>query len=335
MSKTSVKLRACWVTLSVAVFALVVSMSSLGGVAAPKKEAASKGPTATPKSAGPTQAPTATPTPTPTPSPPPIPFFLQNKKKIVFVLAVGDDRKTSKMLLAGFTQHMQPRVPENVVLISQPDWTTANILTQCAPKPPSRVASKIAEQNVQGYLIIRLLATTSWISHRILKEVPTSAIDADALYAECQPSLLPEHAAYTWHENALYELGTRKVLNLSALSLVFPLIALYEAVIPSKTSTTTTTRTFPTPPGGGVSQVVDTTSSSTNSNQGSSTNTLTAAILTGAIDYSKNVAQAIPPGDAETWDAVNIVSENIAIRACPQKAEAPPTPSNVAPFCMP
>lgn len=254
---------------------------------------------------------------------------------MIALSAPGEADSTRNKMLAGLTEAMQRTlIPGAPQLIAMPDWGIEQFTSAC-----TNAGSE--NYNVDGAMIVRVLSVSYWVTHKTFQEAPTTAIDADALYATCNPG---GTISYAWHDDAEYKDGTVGITNLSSLSLLIPAIALYQGFIPSKTRQTVTTEAFlrPTPLPSG-SQVTTVSSSYSPSASGNSA-TLTTALLTSALGYTQLLTSTPPPiNDRSTWTVVNHLSKQIAADTkCPTPSPAPgakPLPTalpdaRTAPFCQ-
>jgi hypothetical protein len=294
------------------------------------------GPTASAANLAATVPPAASPSPSPTPF---IPLQIPGTNHIVYVLATDvrpDYDSTRDKVLAGFSQIMQHRaLKSHWQLIPMPEWTLDNFVYAC---------NHIMDPTytIEGAMILRVFGVSYWITHRTFQEAPTSAVDADAIYAACQPKGNPK-VAYTWHDAVEYKDGTVGITNLSNLSLLLPMVALYQSFAPGKGQTTTTTKPFlqpsPLPPGTQVTTVT----SSYNPQAAGNTATLATSLLASGLTYTQAVLNTPPPiNDRATWNAVNKLSAQIAADTlCPPSASAPTVTfqdkaapdAKLAPFC--
>lgn len=265
--------------------------------------------------------PAAHTSPIPSPKPTPyIPVQIPGAKHIVYVLATDvrpDYDSTRDKMIAGFTETMRYRAlkDDTWALVPMPEWTLDNFVYACGH-------SNDPTYSIEGAVIVRVYAVSYWITHRTFQEAHTSAIDADAIYARCQPAKNPQ-VVYTWHDAVQYEDGTIGITNVAALTLLLPLAALYQSFVPAKGQITVTTKPFlqPSPLPSG-SQITTVTSSY--DPQGEGTGGLTTSLLASGLTYTQAVLNTPPPvNDRATWNAVNTLSAQMAADTlCPPSSLA-------------
>ncbi len=287
---------------------------------------------------------TAPPTSSPTPSPTPfIPVEIDDAKHIVYILAIDvrpDYDSTRDKVLAGFAQIMGHRSLKDTSwrLIPMPEWTVDNFLYACTH-------ANDPNHTIEGAMILRVFSVSYWITHRTFQEAPTTAVDADAIYAACQPQNKQKPAVYSWHDAVEYKDGTIGLTNLTNLTWLLPFAALYQSFVPGKSQMTVTTQTFPRPSPLPSNSVVTTVGNSYNPQATASNATLTTGLLTSGLAYTQSVLNTPAPiNDRATWNAVNKLTAQIAADTlCPPAPGAPAITSqdkarlqaSTAPFCAP
>jgi hypothetical protein len=287
-----------------------------------------------------THASAATAVVTPSPNQTPyIPVQIPAAKHMVYVLATDvrpDYDSTRDKMIAGFTETMQSRTlkDDTWALVPMPEWTLANFVDACGH-------TNDPTYSIEGAVILRVYAVSYWITHRTFQEAHTSAIDADAIYAKCQPNENPK-VVYTWHDAVQYEDGTIGITNVAALTLLLPLAALYQSFVPAKGQITVTTKPFlqpsPLPSGSQITTVT----SSYDPQAAEGTGSLATSLLASGLTYTQAVLNTPPPiNDRATWNAVNKLSAQIAADTrCPRSSlaarratETALPGASVAPFC--
>jgi hypothetical protein len=290
-------------------------------------------------------APAATTSPTSSPSPSPTPFIpveIDHANHIVYILATDvrpDYDATRDKVLAGFAEIMQNRQLKNTwQLIPMPEWTLDNFVYAC---------NHVNDPNhtIEGALILRIFGVSYWITHKTFQEAPTTAIDADAIYAKCQPQDKQKPVVYKWHDAVEYKDGTIGITNLTNLAWLLPFAALYQSFVPGKSQMTVTTQTFPRPSPLPSNSVVTTVGNSYNPQATGNNALVSTSLLTAGLTYTQSVLNTPPPiNDRATWNAVIKLSAQIAADTlCPASANAPAsTPqdkamaqASAAPFCAP
>jgi len=265
----------------------------------------------------------------------------------VYVLATdirSDYDSTRDKVLAGFAQKMQSRkVNEGWVLVPMPEWNLDSFVYACN-HPQDSTGSDGLMHTIQGALILRVYSVSYWITHRTFQEAPTSAVDADAIYATCQTKQAPKPTiVYTWHDAVQYKDGTMGITNLTSLALLLPLVAVYQSFVPGKSQMTVTNKPFlqpyPLPSGSTVTTVAN----SYNPQAAGNTTTLATSLLASGLSYTEAVLNTPPPvNDIATWNAVNkLTAQMAADTGClrytsnPHFLETPMPGIPRAPFCPP
>lgn len=168
-------------------------------------------------------------------------------------------------------------------------------------------------------------AVCRWITHRTFQEAPTTAVDADAIYAVCQPQDKQKPVVYKWHDAVEYKDGTIGITNLTSLTWLLPFAALYQSFVPGKSQMTVTTKPFlqpsPLPSGSQVTTV----GNSYNPQATGNNALVSTSLLTAGLTYTQTVLNSPPPiNDRATWNAVIKLSGQIAADTlCPPSATAP------------
>ena len=278
---------------------------------------------------------TSSPSPTPTPltifiqvsssSPSPVPkatsvpieLVQGTKTPVIYVFAIGapnEDPSATNKMLAGVSERLQGMAfKRDATLIPMPGWSIEEFASVCREEQ--------SDFEVAGGFVIRVLAVSHWLTHRIFQEARTTAIDADALYIRCEDHSI----AITWHDGVEYTLGTTGTTNLAPLALLLPAVATYQGFIAGKTQQSTYEN----------KETGQTTTTTTTYNPAAASNAgqISGALVTASLNYTQVLTSTPPPiSDEATWKAVNLLSAQIvADTECPTPMPAPtlkpPTPS--------
>jgi hypothetical protein len=228
---------------------------------------------------------------------------------VIFVLgAAGDPAMLAKLIstLTHYLNQTATYIVGGARLIPEPAMSTADFITQCGQSP-----------QVKGAIVVAITAAGSGASDQFFSRKNWSAIEATALYADCERSRpsasgLP---AYVWASSLAYKSNHYITPTpLTPLAILLTLGAAYEEFAPSRTTSTVTTRVYPTPlplpTSGRISQVQMTNSQTLNA---SSLSSVAIGFLGSSITYTNVVAPLTGPPtiDQQTWDTLQDVAEKL------------------------
>jgi hypothetical protein len=237
--------------------------------------------------------------------------------------AKGGDEPTKSKLLASFTERMQKLKTKNAAhFIAEPGWDLSYAAKACA-KP------KAGNVYYDGVLVVTLVSSSYWVTHRIFQQAHSSAVDASVWYAQCKVDDSTD-IAYVWGEPLAYEVGSDSVTNLAPLTLLLPLVAVYQAVSPTRAVETDT-----------VAAPTTTKTTITANGSGSNVGSLAGTLVGASLNYGNTLNPTT--NDLPTWFAVNQLTGRLAANTgCTLDTQTwthavplpPMDPGNTpAPFC--
>jgi hypothetical protein len=229
-------------------------------------------------------------------------------RRVIFVIGAGGDPAMLGKLISSLTVYLDQTgyyFAGDSVLIPEPAWSPDVYAAQCEQSP-----------QVEGAIVLQITAAGSGATDQFVSRKNWSAIEATALYAQCQRdrSASTGVPAYVWVSNmAKAENHYITITPLTPLALLLTLGAAYEEFAPARTTSTQTTRIFsnpatPTPPPGGrVTQIQTTNAQTLNA---ASLGAVAAGFLASAITYTNATAPLTQPPtvDQETWDTLQDVA---------------------------
>jgi hypothetical protein len=185
---------------------------------------------------------------------------------IIFIVNGGGDAAMIQKLASSLAAYLNGgkanngyRFANDAVLLPEPTWSADQFLAQCEKSP-----------QVEGAIVLQITASGSGASDEFIRRRNWTAIEATALYAQCDhkhPG--PGAPMYTWASSIQKKEKHYSTLTpLTPLALLLTLGAAYEVFAPARTSSTQTTSVLPNPTpiptAGRVSQIVTTTSTTIN-----------------------------------------------------------------------
>ncbi len=228
---------------------------------------------------------------------------------VIFVMGAAGDPAMLAKLISTLTHYLNGTatyIAGDARLIPEPAMSTADFITQCGQSP-----------QVKGAIVVAITAAGSGASDQFFSRKNWSAIEATALYADCErkgPSAsgVP---AYVWASSLAYKSNQYITPTpLTPLAILLTLGAAYEEFAPSRTTSTVTTRVYPTPlplpTSGRISQVQMTNSQTLNA---SSLSSVAIGFLGSSITYTNVVAPLTGPPtiDQQTWDTLQDVATKL------------------------
>lgn len=228
---------------------------------------------------------------------------------VIFVMGAAGDPTMLAKLISTLTHYLNGTatyIVGDARLIPEPAMSTADFITQCGQSP-----------QVKGAIVVAITAAGSGASDQFFSRKNWSAIEATALYADCErrwPSAsgVP---AYVWASSLAYKSNHYITPTpLTPLAILLTLGAAYEEFAPSRTTSTVTTRVYPTPlplpTSGRISQVQTTNSQTLNA---SSLSSVAIGFLGSSITYTNAVAPLTGPPtiDQQTWDTLQDVAAKL------------------------
>lgn len=272
---------------------------------------------------GSTPPPAPAQTTTPTAEPAPIQFAIPNKKAL-FILALGQDADTKGKLTAALAEVLPDYLPDNVRIVSEPEWTVNTFMLECQTSDKNSIAGAFIAQ-IDG------IATDQYTSFFFKRDYVNLA--GTAFYASCdppdsnagaQPRATPDarngipKVVWVSRTEPAYEKQTKPYYLPTITSLV-GLATAYVVFFPSRTITNASTRTFPQPtplsPTGNVSNVVTTQMTTTNPAASSgSVSQVSNALVTGFLVTAPS-ATPVPTSAAPglTWNAIDRLADKLII----------------------
>ena len=182
--------------------------------------------------------------------------------------AAGDPTMLAKLIstLTHYLNGTATYIVDDARLVPEPAMSTADFITQCGQSP-----------QVKGAIVVAITAAGSGASDQFFSRKNWSAIEATALYADCERSGPSASGvpAYVWASSLAYKSNHYITPTpLTPLAILLTLGAAYEEFAPSRTTSTVTTRVYPTPlplpTYGRISQVQTTNSQTLNASSLSS-----------------------------------------------------------------
>lgn len=224
---------------------------------------------------------------------------------VIFVMGAGggDPAMLAKLVstLAQYLSQTASYLDGNAKLIAAPTLALSDFIGYCANS-----------QQVKGAIIVTITAAGSGATDAFIYRRNWTAIEANALYADCQRPVDRPKAngvpAVVWTSDLAqgqkhYDFPT----PLTPIALLLTLGAAYEEFAPSRSTSTVTTRIFPTPlpipTYGRISQVQTTNGQTLNA---SSLSSVAIGFLSSSISYTNASAPLTqsPTVDQQTWDTL-------------------------------
>lgn len=276
------------------------------------------------------------------PAPPASPVIAWNlpgisgAQPVIFILGTGADPATVGKLVSTLSVYLNAgrdeagyEFADDAVLVPEPGWTADTYATQCESSP-----------NVEGAIVVNVTASGNGSSDEFISRRNWTAVEANALYAQCYHAAGIARGApsYVWMSGIEQQQSARSTFTpLMPLAMLLTLGAMVEEFTPQRTSTRTSqyviTAPHPTPkPGNGyTSQLTSTNTSTYNSAQIGS---VAGGFLSSAITYTNASAPLTPTSvDQQTWNALQqIAMKLIADMNCWQPAPeaiGPPRASDI------
>lgn len=228
---------------------------------------------------------------------------------VIFVMGAAGDPTMLAKLISTLTHYLNGTatyIADDARLIPEPAMSTADFITQCGQSP-----------QVKGAIVVAITAAGSGASDQFFSRKNWSAIEATALYADCERSGPSASGvpAYVWASSLAYKSNHYITPTpLTPLAILLTLGAAYEEFAPSRTTSTVTTRVYPTPlplpTYGRISQVQTTNSQTLNA---SSLSSVAIGFLGSSITYTNAVAPLTGPPtiDQQTWDTLQDVAAKL------------------------
>ena len=228
---------------------------------------------------------------------------------VIFVMGAAGDPTMLAKLISTLTHYLNGTatyIADDARLIPEPAMSTADFITQCGQSP-----------QVKGAIVVAITAAGSGASDQFFSRKNWSAIEATALYADCERSGPSASGvpAYVWASSLAYKSNHYITPTpLTPLAILLTLGAAYEEFAPSRTTSTVTTRVYPTPlplpTYGRISQVQTTNSQTLNA---SSLSSVAIGFLGSSIAYTNAVAPLTGPPtiDQQTWDTLQDVAAKL------------------------
>ena len=228
---------------------------------------------------------------------------------VIFVMGAAGDPTMLAKLISTLTHYLNGTatyIVDDARLIPEPAMSTADFITQCGQSP-----------QVKGAIVVAITAAGSGASDQFFSRKNWSAIEATALYADCERSGPSASGvpAYVWASSLAYKSNHYITPTpLTPLAILLTLGAAYEEFAPSRTTSTVTTRVYPTPlplpTYGRISQVQTTNSQTLNA---SSLSSVAIGFLGSSITYTNAVAPLTGPPtiDQQTWDTLQDVAAKL------------------------
>jgi hypothetical protein len=226
---------------------------------------------------------------------------------VIFVMGAAGDPGMLAKLISTLTHYLNGTatyIIDDARLIPEPAMSTADFITQCAQSP-----------QVKGAIVVAITAAGSGASDQFFSRKNWSAIEATALYADCERSGSASGVpAYVWASRLAYKSNHYITPTpLTPLAILLTLGAAYEEFAPSRTTSTVTTRVYPTPlplpTSGRISQVQTTNAQTLNA---SSLSSVAIGFLGSSITYTNAVAPLTGATlDQQTWDTLQDVAAKL------------------------
>ena len=227
-------------------------------------------------------------------------------RPVIFILGTGSNQGMVEKLVSTLTQYLNDgrdeagyHFSQDAVLVPEPAWTPQQFASACA-----------SSSEVEGAIVAEITASGSGASDEFIRRRNWTAVEANALYAQCSHARLSSVGVpqYTWISDMAMEQNQSVTLTpLTPLAMLLTLGAAYEEFAPARTTQTSTTRVFPNPtpipPSGRVTQVSTTNSTTFN---GAGLSSVAGSFLGSAITYTNVVAPLAqsPAVDQQTWNAL-------------------------------
>jgi hypothetical protein len=228
---------------------------------------------------------------------------------VIFVMGAAGDPAMLAKLISTLTHYLNGTatyIADDARLIPEPAMSTADFINQCGQSP-----------QVKGAIVVAITAAGSGASDQFFSRKNWNAIEATALYADCERSRPSASGvpAYVWASRLAYKSNHYITPTpLTPLAILLTLGAAYEEFAPSRTTSTVTTRVYPTPlplpTYGRISQVQTTNAQTLNA---SSLSSVAIGFLGSSITYTNAVAPLTGPPtvDQQTWDTLQDVAANL------------------------